>query len=162
MDYTYRSDIVRTMQGNLTRARQKHSFGVAGLARKLCIRYEINPQKGILAGLAHDIAREMKDADILNTVAPAGKPLTALELERPVLLHGRAAAMILNQEFGLEDSELLLAVEDHVVGRPGMGLLSKIVFSSDFLEPTRAFISGKVRNHILALKGYCRICPGYV
>jgi nicotinate-nucleotide adenylyltransferase len=74
-----------------------------------------------------------------------------LEAQYPVLLHGRAAAAILRDACGLEDPEIREAVACHVTGCQGMGLLAKIVFAADFLEPGRRFLPEEERNNILRM-----------
>jgi HD superfamily phosphohydrolase YqeK len=68
-----------------------------------------------------------------------------------MLLHGRAAAVALRQNLGIRDPEILEAVACHVTGCPGMGLLAKIVFAADFLEPGRGFLPEEERRSILGM-----------
>jgi nicotinate-nucleotide adenylyltransferase len=135
----------------LSRDRQEHSQRVAELARELCPLYGLDGAKGALAGLTHDLAREMDDRKVLAIAARDGGEISALEAERPVLLHGRAASVLLRDLLGCEDSEILGAVAGHVTGRPCMGLLAKIVFVADFLEPGRGFLDEKFRLAALEL-----------
>ena len=64
------------------------------LAKRLCIRYGTEPDKGRIAGLMHDIAREMNDELLLNLAMTDGNKIMSWERKRPVLLHGRAGAEI--------------------------------------------------------------------
>ena len=121
------------------------------LAKRLCIRYGTEPDKGRIAGLMHDIAREMNDELLLNLAMTDGNKIMSWERKRPVLLHGRAGAVILKRDFGINDSEILEAVRNHVTGKPGMSLLSKIIFVSDFLEPARVFIDSEQRKRIMSM-----------
>ena len=121
------------------------------LAKRLCIRYGTEPDRGRIAGLMHDIAREMNDELLFDLAMADGSKMMSWERKRPVLLHGRAGAVILKIDFGINDSEVLEAVRNHVAGKPGMNLLSKIVFVSDFLEPTRVFIDPEQRNRIMSM-----------
>jgi len=121
------------------------------LAKRLCIRYGTEPDKGRAAGLMHDIAREMNGELLLNLAMTDGNKITSWERKRPVLLHGRAGAVILKRDFGFNDSEILEAVRNHVTGKPGMSLLSKIIFVSDFLEPARVFIDSEQRKRIMSM-----------
>jgi len=131
--------------------RFKHSGQVSLLAERLCIQYGTEPDKGRIAGLMHDIAREMSDELLLELAMTDGSKIMNWERNRPVLLHGRAGAVILKRDFGINDSEVLEALRNHVVGKPGMNLLSKIIFVADFLEPTRIFIDPGQRNRIMSM-----------
>lgn len=135
----------------LSRERQEHSRRVAELARELCPRHGLDSAKGTLAGLAHDLARDMDDMKVQTLAVRDGGGISALEVQRPVLLHGRAASILLRDTLGIEDPEILDAVANHVTGRPGMGLLAKIVFVADFLEPGRGFLDEKFRLDALKL-----------
>jgi nicotinate-nucleotide adenylyltransferase len=134
---------------SLSSERAEHSRRVADLAADLCRSYGIDPQKGILAGLAHDLAREMPEGKLRELAARDGGGISALEDRYPALLHGRAAAVHLREEFAVDDPDLLEAAACHVTGCPGMGLLAKILFVADFLEPGRGFLKESDRKRIL-------------
>jgi predicted HD superfamily hydrolase involved in NAD metabolism len=55
----------------------------------------------------------------------------------PHLLHADVSALVARDTFGVKDEEVLQAIANHTLGRPGMSLLSCIVFLADSLEPGR-------------------------
>ena len=65
------------------------------------------------------------------------------------VLHGPACARRLEEE-GVEDRELLDAVEYHTVGHPDLARLGRHLYLADFLEPGRGFLA-EVRERIRAL-----------
>jgi predicted HD superfamily hydrolase involved in NAD metabolism len=101
--------------------------------------------------MSHDLARELDPAEILLLAESDGMPMNDWERANPLLLHGRAAAAILTKHTGYADPDALQAIRDHVTGRGSMGPISKIVFVSDFLEPTREFVSPEFRRRTLGL-----------
>jgi predicted HD superfamily hydrolase involved in NAD metabolism len=111
----------------------------------------LQKEKGELAGLAHDWARELPPKRLRKLALRDGGGESDLEARYPVLLHGRAAAVGLREILGIQDPEILEAVSCHVTGCPGMGLLAKIVFVADFLEPGRGFLSEEVRREMLEM-----------
>jgi predicted HD superfamily hydrolase involved in NAD metabolism len=131
--------------------RLAHSRRVADLAFGLCVAHGLEGEKGELAGLAHDWARELPPGRMRELALRDGRGESTLEVQYPVLLHGRAAAVDLRGKLGIEDAEILEAVACHVTGCPGMGLLAKIVFVADFLEPGRGFLHEGVRKGILTM-----------
>lgn len=133
-------------------ARYSHCRETGILARALCARFHQDGDKGFLAGLFHDAARGMSAADLLDLAPRDGLPISAVERAHPLVLHGRAAAVILAERGGYADPDVLWAIRDHVTGRPGMGPLSRIVLAADYLEPTRRFLEPEVRERILALE----------
>ena len=128
-----------------------HSRRVADLAADLCISYGLEGEKGRLAGLAHDLARDLPAERVRELALRDGQVESVLEGRYPVLLHGRAAAVYLREDPGIVDPEILEAVACHVTGCPGMGLLAKIVFVADFLEPGRGFIPEEDRKAMLRM-----------
>ena len=135
----------------LGRERLAHSRRVADLAADLCISYGLEGEKGRLAGLAHDLARDLPAERVRELALRDGQVESVLEGRYPVLLHGRAAAVYLREDPGIVDPEILEAVACHVTGCPGMGLLAKIVFVADFLEPGRGFIPEEDRKAMLRM-----------
>ena len=131
--------------------RLAHSRRVADLAFELCVAHGLEGEKGELAGLAHDWARELPPERVRELALRDGRGESTLEVQYPVLLHGRAAAVALREKLRIEDAEILEAVACHVTGCPGMGLLAKIVFAADFLEPGRGFVPEAVREEILSM-----------
>ena len=134
---------------NLSKKRRKHSIQVGLLAQKLCRKNNLNPEKGLISGIAHDIAREFKKKLILKYASYDNLPIHKWEKENYVLLHGRAGAMLLKEKFGVLDQDILDAVRYHTLGNPGLGNLSKIVYVADYLEPTRKYLTKAERENIL-------------
>jgi predicted HD superfamily hydrolase involved in NAD metabolism len=139
------------VRSSLSEARCRHCLSTAKLAESLCVRFHEDPQKGYACGLAHDAAREAPEEAILRLCGLDGLPLTPEEKADPLLLHGRASAMLVAERTGYADPEFVQAVRDHVTGRPSMGALSKILFAADYLEPGRTFLSREFVRDTLAL-----------
>jgi predicted HD superfamily hydrolase involved in NAD metabolism len=150
MIYTIES-VEKLLQGTLSPERMAHSRRTARLAARLCRRYGLDPEKGMLAGLAHDMGREMAAGELRELALRDGRGLSLLEERYPVLLHGRAAAVVLRERLGVADPEILEAVACHVTGRPGMSLLAKILFVADLLEPGRGFWDEGYRGAVLKM-----------
>ena len=138
------------LKKNLSTPRFEHSLSTSRFCRNLAERFGVDPGLGLLAGLGHDIAREIPGKKILSLVE-ADALMTDLEREKTVLLHGRAGARMLKENFGILDEDVLDAVRFHTLGRPGFGRLGKILFISDYLEPLRKFIDDEFRGRVLGL-----------
>ena len=72
-----------------------------------------------------------------------------IEKNKPSLLHGRAAAVMLQEEFGIEDKEIIQAVANHTFGCRGMCNLAKILFAADKIEPGRDYITNSYIKKLL-------------
>ena len=147
----WRSRAAALAEASLPRPRLSHSREVARLCCELCDRFHVDEEKGYIAGMCHDLGRELETSEIVLLAENDGLPLPPEERASPFLLHGRAGAAILLKDTGYSDPVTLDAVRDHITGRPGMGNLSKIVFAADYLEPTREFVSPEFRRRTLAL-----------
>lgn len=147
----WRSRVAALVEASLSRPRLVHSREVARLACELCERFRVEEDKGYIAGIAHDLAREKEPSELLELCRSDGLGLSDIEGQAPLLLHGRASAFLLQRLAGYAEPEVLQAMRDHVTGRSGMGLLSRILFVADFLEPTREFVSPEFRRRTSGL-----------
>lgn len=141
----------RFLKQTLSRKRYRHTVRVGRLCRDICVRYGLDPQAGCFTGLAHDLAREWRDEDLIELAGHDPHPFSALESERPLLLHGRAGAIFLAERFSVDNPEVLDAIRYHTFGRRGYGSLGKALFLADYLEPGRRFIGTEFRQAVLTL-----------
>jgi nicotinate-nucleotide adenylyltransferase len=122
-----------------------HSRGVALLTWDLCRRFGLDEERGYLAGICHDLCKALTYEEMRDWALRDGGGLSALEEAKPGLLHGRAAAVMLEQRFGITDTDVLDAVRWHTGGKSGMGPLAKIVYAADKIEPGREEVSPELR-----------------
>jgi nicotinate-nucleotide adenylyltransferase len=122
------------------------------MSADICRRFGLDGMRGYLAGIAHDMAKglpqdEAKRLALRECRATGHRDLSAMEREKPSLLHAKAAATLLREEFGLgkEEEDILEAVRDHTTGSPGMGPLAKAVYIADKVEPGRRGIRADLR-----------------
>ncbi len=126
------------IEKNLSAKRLRHSISVAETAKELAKRYSASTEKAYLAGLAHDMAKELDENEMLLRLSDYSREDIAERYSYP-LLHGPVAACILENEFDVCDEEILDSVWYHTTGKTDMPLLTKIIYLSDFIEPNRAF-----------------------
>jgi nicotinate-nucleotide adenylyltransferase len=129
--------IENAVRSMVSPSRFLHSRAVAALSWELCLRFGQDPDRGYLAGIAHDIAKSMGEDELRRFAKKDGKPISRLERKKPSLLHSRAGAVLLRERFGVGDEEVLAAVRVHTLGSSVMGPLEKIVYIADKIEPTR-------------------------
>lgn len=129
--------------------RVAHSASVAATAARLCLRFDIDPALGRIAGLSHDIVKDRPASELWPLARrlgshPATAPLLpildamdeALSFANKVV-HGPAGAVFLLEEGLVDDESILGAVASHSTARAGMSDLEKLVFAADKLEPLR-------------------------
>lgn len=132
-------------------SRFEHSERVAKMCVLLCKKFGLDESKGYLAGIGHDMCKYLDENEMLETAARDGFPITDYEKSNFKLLHGRAAAVVMREKFGIDDEEILDAVANHVSGRVGLGDIGKILFISDKAEPGRPQSTDEYREELLKL-----------
>lgn len=136
------SEKVRALVGP---ERWAHIQRVAELARAIAERNGLDGEKAYLAGLLHDAARDLPEAELLR-LAPPENPV---EEAHPLALHGRAARR-LAEAWGVGDGEVLEAIEGHVFGVSPENGIGMALYVADVSEPGRG-VNGEIRA--LALGG---------
>ncbi|RNC29925.1 MAG: hypothetical protein AWM53_00145 [Candidatus Dichloromethanomonas elyunquensis] len=124
---------------NLEFERFRHTIGVEVLACDLAGKYQIDPEAAALAALTHDMAKMYSLQDQMRKANEWGLIQYPDDLQCPQVLHGRIAAYMLRNEHGIHDEDILNAVANHTLGRPGMSNLEMLIYSADLTEPSRSF-----------------------
>lgn len=132
-------------------SRYKHSVRVAETCARLCRHYGLREDLGYFCGIAHDICKNMEGDALLKIASRDGNKIDALEMERPALLHGRAAAVKLREDWGFADESVLEAVANHTFGKAGMCDLAKILYVSDKIEPGRENVTEEYTERLLKM-----------
>jgi nicotinate-nucleotide adenylyltransferase len=114
-----------------------HSRNTAIFAYDLCRRFGLNPMEGYLAGIAHDYAKQIDNKHMLKLAKTDEMPISDLEKDKPNLLHGRAAAVLLKERFSIHNKDILEAVAFHTSGRVHMCPLAKVIYIADKTEASR-------------------------
>jgi len=114
-----------------------HSRNTAILAQDLCRRFGLDPAAGYLAGIAHDLCKQLDAKQLMKLVKSDGKVISALEKSKPNLLHGRAAAVLLRRRFYIHNKDILEAAAFHTSGNENMGPLAKVIYIADKVEVSR-------------------------
>lgn len=132
-----REQVLSWLAINVPDSRIKHILRVEQTAIELAQHHGLDVEKAAEAGLMHDLAKYFKPQRLLEMAQAEGLEIDPVEAANPHLLHAPVGAIVARDEFGVEDEEVLQAIGDHTLGRPGMGLLSCVVFLADSLEPGR-------------------------
>ena len=125
---------------NLSDYRYEHSRRVASYAEDLARRYGYGHRLQrlcYLAGISHDMCKERSVKFLLGTVRTDGQPVTPDEESNSELLHGRAAAVLLQENYGIHKKSVLNAVRYHTSASAKFDALGKIIYIADKIEPGR-------------------------
>lgn len=129
--------ILNSIKEIQTHERFRHTLGVAYTAASLAMKHEADIEKAYLAGILHDCAKCISDDLILNECIELGLEINQFERSCPYLLHAKLGAHYADVRYGISDEEVLRSVIYHTTGRPAMGLIEKIIFIADYIEPNR-------------------------
>ncbi|QQK79657.1 HD domain-containing protein [Salicibibacter cibi] len=126
------------VQQMLPKERYDHTLGVVQTAVSLAKRYGVDEDKAELAALLHDYAKPLPKEELIAAIK-RHEPDENFSEYGAVLLHAPAGAYIVQEEFGIHDTEIFSAIYWHTTGRPQMSLFEKIIFLADYMEPGRSF-----------------------
>ena len=128
--------ILKKIEG-LPKGLQDHIHRTRKIARSLAERYQVDVTQVDYAMASHDLARNLSDNELLNLADDLKIPVSSIEVQSPVLLHGPVAAKWLEHEFNILNPDVLQAVWFHTTGTPDFHIIGKIVFISDKLDPAK-------------------------
>ena len=114
-----------------------HSRNTALLSYDMCRRFGLDPSAGYLAGIAHDLAKQLDNKLMNKLIKKSGYGVSEVEKKKPNLLHGKAAAVLLRERFCVTNNDILEAVACHTSGSENMGPLAKVVYIADKTEVSR-------------------------
>lgn len=122
----------------MSRKRYEHTVSMSALAVSIAKNNGIDDRKAYIAGMFHDIAKEMphdKALSIMKEYYPefVNKP-------EPIW-HQWLSAYEAKNTYLINDKEILYAIETHTTGSTNMSQLGKCIYCADKYDPYRGFDS---------------------
>ena len=152
IDYIEKTEEIRQFtEAHVKTKRYEHSVRVAQLCARMCRQYGLDSRKGYLAGIGHDMCKDFSDQQLLELAERDGQEIIDFDRQKPSILHGRAAAVMLKEHFKVFDPEILEAVANHTSGIIGMCDLTKCLFLADKIEPGRPQSTEEYRENLLSM-----------
>ena len=132
---------------------QSHIYRVRDVALELAAPHNMDLQQAELGALAHDVCRAVPGEDLIRMASELDVPVSDVEQDFPLLLHGPVGAELLRKEEDLNDDILYEAVRWHSTAHASLNLLGKLVFLADKLDPQKAAVySYQAKLHDMALE----------
>lgn len=128
--------VVRSMMGDY---RYTHSVNVAKEAVALARLYGGDEEKAYIAGILHDVTKEVPKEEQLQIIRDGGIILDNVQKQAPKLWHSISGSVYVQTKLGITDADIINAIRYHTTGRAGMSLLEKIIFTADFTAEGRDF-----------------------
>ena len=132
-----REKAIAWLKDNVSERRLKHILGVETMAAELAQIHDVEVEKAKIAGLLHDLAKFFPPQKLLSYAARNNMSVDDICQRTPHLIHADVGAIVAQEEFGIDDPEILEAIALHTLGDVEMSDLSCIIFLADALEPGR-------------------------
>lgn len=113
------NDLINKLKGILSPKLLNHCIGTMEEAERLSIRYGVDVNKAMTAGLLHDCGKKEKGKDNLT--------------------HAETGAILAGEVYNVQDEDIINAIKYHTTGRENMTTLEKIIYIADKIEPNRHY-----------------------
>ena len=129
--------INQNLHGVLKPTRFEHTQNVAVEAANLAKFWGADVEKAYTAGLLHDCAKDFPPEKTLELCQKYDIELDDVMKHQLDLVHSFLGAVIAQNDYLINDIEILNAIKYHTTGKPEMSLLEKIIYIADVIEPAR-------------------------
>ncbi len=134
MDYSI--DYLAIVKEKQNATRFTHTKGVMKEAVLLARHYKVDEKKAKVAAILHDVTKSDPIDDQKKVIEEEfGEKILS---EYPIgAYHSLSGYIYAKNVLKIDDEDILNAIKNHTLGRPGMSTLEKIIFLADFIEPSR-------------------------
>ena len=132
-DYDF-AKIEKKLSKYLDEDRFQHTMGVMYTSACLAMVHGYDIKDAQVAGLLHDCAKCIPNKKKLKMCSEHNIPVSDFERSHPFLLHSRLGAYIAHEKYGIDNQEILSAINYHTTGRREMSLLEKIIYIADYID----------------------------
>lgn len=121
------------IKSQMSEKRFNHSLAVSRVASELAKIHNENTEDAEIAGLLHDLTREWNFNNVFNFLDLRNIETSEDEKNIPILLHGLVASIVIGEELGIDNTNIINSVKNHTLGREGMTNLEKIIYIADYI-----------------------------
>ena len=129
--------LARAAGERLSHRRFIHVLGVSHTAAILAQCAGVPQRPAIEAALLHDLAKEVSLDELKDDLERRGRPIPAEDEGHRPLWHAWAASVWAEQDFGVDDPDVLEAIRIHPTAEADISRVAQVVFLADYTEPTR-------------------------
>ena len=122
--------IKKELKKNLSSYRYDHSLRVAETAKSLAEEYHIDKQKAYIAGLLHDIAKELTEKENKYWIEKYHLDKSLNEEKNKKIKHADIGAVIAKEKYHITQ-DIYNAIKYHTIGNKNMDTLAKIIYIAD-------------------------------
>ena len=143
------SEYIALLREKLDGYRFDHSIAVSEKALELAELYGADREKAYVAGLLHDIQKNLSKEEQLQFFSASAIMLTDVEKASPKVWHAISGAEYIKNKLNINDEDIVNAVRYHTTGRAGMSLLEKVIYIADFTSRDRNYPDVDVLRNIV-------------
>ena len=122
--------IKKELKKNLSSYRYDHSLRVAETAKSLAEEHHIDKQKAYIAGLLHDIAKELTEKENKYWIEKYHLDKSLNEEKNKKIKHADIGAVIAKEKYHITQ-DIYNAIKYHTIGNKSMDTLAKIIYIAD-------------------------------
>ncbi|MDV2932100.1 bis(5'-nucleosyl)-tetraphosphatase (symmetrical) YqeK [Enterococcus faecalis] len=111
-----------------------HCMEVGEYAYQLGEKYLTSPEKVSIAGYLHDISAIYPNNQRINVAQKYGIELNEAEMAFPMIIHQKISKSIAKMYFGIEDNEILSAIECHTTLKKNYSDIDLVLFVADKIK----------------------------
>lgn len=128
------------VKNKMSLKRYQHTVSMAHLAKEIALANGLDEQKAYVAGMLHDIAKEMPHDEALKIM----KEHYSDHLDKPEpVWHQWLSQYVAKNEYLVDDEEILQAIRHHTTASLNMSKLDMCIYEADKYDPNRDFDSSK-------------------
>lgn len=127
------------LKANLSKKRYTHSLNVAEEAKKLAEKFDGDKEKCYVAGLLHDVTKEIDNDSHLEIINSSALEVCAIEKNAPPLYHAITGSLMITKLFEIDDEEVVNAIRYHTVARREMSRTEEIIYLADLVSEDRTY-----------------------
>ncbi|NSQ62657.1 HD domain-containing protein [Enterococcus faecalis] len=111
-----------------------HCMEVGEYAYQLGEKYLTSPEKVSIAGYLHDISAIYPNNQRISVAQKYGIELNEAEMAFPMIIHQKISKSIAKMDFGIEDNEILSAIECHTTLKKNYSNIDLVLFVADKIK----------------------------
>ncbi len=131
-------EIYEIVKEKLSEKRFYHSECVVERCIEYAKIYDVDEEKMKIAGIAHDIAKEIPKEKQIEVAETYGVILDEFEKKHIPLIHAKLGAVIAKKDFCCSD-DICESIKWHTTGKENMSIMEKILFIADATGRDRNF-----------------------
>ena len=132
-------EYVKLIKETLSPYRFHHSMCVAEKARELAKKHGEDEEKAYVAGILHDITKEMPNDEQIKLIEENGHELAWYEKENHRIFHQMSGAAYVKNVLNITDEDIIGGIRYHTTGRENMTRFEMIIYLADFTSADRSY-----------------------